>query len=123
MQAGCSAANSIATSDMALRLHSPFAEMSTEEKMEKKSHWLQANYHAKRTGDVPRLLPLVYDLPMRMLGANYGAQHGYLKAKGVHNQGRCTLKGWELHESDLAQMREKTTESIILNNYRRDLLS
>ena len=51
-----------------------FSEMSGDEKMEKKDEWLQANYHAKRTGDVPSLLPLIYNLPMRMLRGEYGGQ-------------------------------------------------
>ena len=91
-----------------------FAEMSTEEKLQKKSAWLRSNYHAKRTGNVPSLLPLVYDLPMRMLGGNYGAQHSSLKEKGVFNQGHCLLKGWELHEDDLAQVQASEKKSIIL---------
>ena len=91
-----------------------FADMSTEEKLAKKSAWLRSNYHAMRTGGVPSLLPLVYDLPLRMLGANYGAQHSGLKEQGVHNQGRGLLKGWELHESDMAQVRASESKSIIL---------
>ena len=50
-------------------------------KMEKKTRWIQANSHALRTGDVPSLLPLVYDLPMGLLGGNYGAQHKHSKDK------------------------------------------
>jgi hypothetical protein len=90
-----------------------FLDMTLEEKLEKKDRWLEANYHAKRTGDVPSLLPLVYDLRMRMLGGNYGAQHGSLKEKGEHNQGRCTLKSWEIHEKDKAHVQTSTNESTI----------
>ena len=91
-----------------------FAEMSAEEKLEKKSAWLRSNYHAKRTGDVPSLLPLVYNLPMRMLGGNYGAEHSSLKARGVHNQGRCVLKGWELHEGDMALVQGSQVGGVVL---------
>ena len=58
-----------------------FADMSAYEKMENKARWLHAIYHARRTGDVPSLLPLVYGLLMRLLGGNYGAQHRRLKEK------------------------------------------
>lgn len=54
-------------------------DMSAEEKMERGARWHQANYHARRTGNVPSVLPLVYDLPMLLLGGNYEAQHGRLK--------------------------------------------
>jgi hypothetical protein len=59
---------------------------------------------------------LVYDLPLRFLSGNYGAQHASLKEKGVHNQGRCLLKGWELHDGDMAQVQASETKSIRLQN-------
>jgi hypothetical protein len=39
-----------------------FAEMSAEEKLEKKASWLRPHYHVKKTNGVPTLLPLVYNL-------------------------------------------------------------
>ena len=75
---------------------------------------MHSNYHAKRTGDIPSLLPLVRDLPMRLLSGNYGSLHSVLKEQGVHNQGRCILKGWELHESDKARLEARDLSSYIL---------
>ena len=67
--------------------------MSKDKKLEKKERWLQAIYHAKRTGDVPSLLSLVYNLPLRMLGGDYGGQQEAVKEAGVHNPGKWVLKG------------------------------
>jgi hypothetical protein len=91
-----------------------FAEMSAEEKLEKKSSWLRPRYHVKKTNGVPTLLPLVYNLPLKLLGADYGGQHTILKEKGVHNQGRCILKGWDLHESDAERVQASKDKSIVL---------
>jgi hypothetical protein len=93
-----------------------FSEMSSDEKMKKKEGWLQANYHAKRTGEVPSLLPLIYNLPMRMLRGEYGGQQTSLKEAGVHNQGRCLLKAWELHDCDLDLVKQSPSESIVLTS-------
>jgi hypothetical protein len=48
-----------------------------------------------------------------MLGADYGGQHASLTEKGVHNQGRCILKGWDLHESDAERVQASTDKSVI----------
>ena len=40
--------------------------------------------------------------------------HSVLKEQGVHNQGRCILKAWELHESDKARLATRDLSSYIL---------
>ena len=53
-----------------------FADLSMAEKIKRKRPWLHSHFHTRRTGGVPSLLPLCYDLPMRCQFANYGgARH------------------------------------------------
>ena len=49
-----------------------FAELTMPEKIKRKIPWLHPHFHTRRTGGVPSLLPLCYDLPMRCQFANYG---------------------------------------------------
>ena len=49
-----------------------FASLSVADKIKRKKPWLTAHFHVRRTGGIPSLLPLCYDLPMRCMFANYG---------------------------------------------------
>ncbi len=60
--------------------------------------------------------------PIRMLSASYGALHSSQKEKGVHNQGHCILKGWDLHESDVERVQASRDKSVVLENFLNDSL-
>ena len=49
-----------------------FADLSMNEKMQRKTPWLYPHLHARKTGGIPSLLPLCYDLPLRCRFGNYG---------------------------------------------------
>ena len=49
-----------------------FADLTMPEKIKRKTPWLHPHFHTRRTGGIPSLLPLCYDLPMRCQFANYG---------------------------------------------------
>ena len=49
-----------------------FADLTMPEKIKRKLPWLHPHFHTRRTGGIPSLLPLCYDLPMRCQFANYG---------------------------------------------------
>ena len=49
-----------------------FSDKSMDQKMHMKKRWLDPHFHTRRTGGVPSLLPVCYDLPMRCQFANYG---------------------------------------------------
>ena len=52
-----------------------FADLSMAEKVKRKSPWLHPHFHTRRTGGIPSLLPLCYDLPMRCTFADYGGRN------------------------------------------------
>ena len=94
--------------------HEAFSELTLKQKQEKKRGWLKPHFHAKRTGGIPSLLPLVYDLPLRLMSANYGSKWKALKSHGVFNQARGRLKGWELHDVDAARVQSHSELEIVL---------
>ena len=49
-----------------------FSDKSMAQKTQMKKRWLHPHFHTRRTGGIPSLLPLCYDLPMRCSFANYG---------------------------------------------------
>ena len=49
-----------------------FADLSMDQKIKRKKPWLHPHFHTRRTGGIPSLMPLCYDLPMRCQFANYG---------------------------------------------------
>ena len=65
-----------------------FADLTQEKKKERKRQWLNPKYNFRRTGCIPTLLPLCYDLPLRVMHGNYGGQSAELKAHGVYNQSK-----------------------------------
>ena len=62
-----------------------FADLTQEGRKERKRQWFNSKYHLRRTGCIPTLLPLCYDLPLRIMHGNYGGQSAELKAHGVYN--------------------------------------
>ena len=52
---------------------------------------------------------------------NYGGQSAELKAHGVYNQARCRLRGWELHQEDIARLKDCEDSEVILQNLPRRL--
>ena len=53
-----------------------FADLSTSDKIKRKHPWLHPHFHTRKTGGIPSLLPLCYDLPLRCQHADYGgSQH------------------------------------------------
>jgi hypothetical protein len=93
-----------------------FADLSAEEKREKKRRWLRPDYHARRTGGIPSLFPMVFDLPVRLNNADYGAKQKELKLHGVYNQARGRLRGWELHDEDLALLDRNAEAEVVLRH-------
>ena len=93
-----------------------FADLSFAEKVKRKKPWLSAHFHTRRTGGVPSLLPICYDLPVRCQFANYGGQSKKLKEHGIYTQARCRIRGWELHESDMQILEENTDPEVILQH-------
>jgi len=98
-----------------------FANLTQEEKKERKSKWFNSKFHLRRTGCIPTLLPLCYDLPLRVMHGNYGGQSAELKAHGVYNQARCRLRGWELHEIDAVRLIDSPESEVILLHLPRRL--
>ena len=77
---------------------------------------MHPRFHARRTGGIPSLLPLCYDLPLRLSFASYGARQKQLKDHGVYNQARCRVRGWELHETDAVRVKESNDPELILQH-------
>ena len=50
---------------------------------------------------------------------NYGSQSAELKAHGVYKQARCRLRGWELHEEDIARLKDCEESEVILQHLPR----
>ena len=90
-----------------------FADLSEAAKKKRKAPWIHPRFHARRTGGIPTLLPLCYDLPLKLLFASYGARQKELKEHGVYNQARCRVRGWELHETDAVRVKESSDPELI----------
>ena len=58
--------------------------------------------------------PLCYDLPLKLLFANYGGRQKELKEHGVYNQARCRVRGWELHELDAIRVKDSSDPELML---------
>ena len=71
-----------------------FSELSDREKRGRKAPWFHPRFHTRRTGGIPSLLRLCYDLPLKLLFAIYGGRQKELKEHGVYNQARCRVRGW-----------------------------
>ena len=99
-----------------------FAEESEAQKKDRKRNWFSSKIHLRRTGCIPTLLPLCYDLTLRVMHGNYGGQSAELKAHGVYNQTRCRLRGWELHETDIERLKDSQESEVILQHLPRRLL-
>ena len=89
-----------------------FDHYSKNDLAEMKERWLGPAYHARRTEGILSLLPVVYDMPMRVTlgnGRNF-------KDYGVHNGSRCRLKAWTLHAEDEITLKASNDEQVILGH-------
>ena len=62
------------------------------------------------------LLPLVQDLPMRM------TETIHVQDTRLYKHMRCTLKGWEVKETELEQIQNTTEPEVVLQRQPQSLL-
>jgi len=89
-----------------------FGDRNKKELEDLKRRWLQIGYHAKKTEGIMSLLPIAEDMPFRITcghGKNF-------KKYGIHNGARCRARGWELHEVDVARLKDNSDQEVVLTH-------
>lgn len=72
--------------------------------------WLQ--YHSKKTEGVLSLLPLCFNMPLKVTHS-----HGKdFKKYGIHNGASCVLKAWDLEPEDAQALEDETRGEVILKH-------
>ena len=74
---------------------------------QRRRDWVR--YHDQKTGGIMGLLPLVYDMPLRITETDHKRKH-----LGMFKNSRCRLFGWTLHPADQARYEECTSAQLVL---------
>ena len=89
-----------------------FSLYSEAELQKLKMKWLEPTYHAKKTEGVASLLPVVYDMPLKITSG----QAAHCREQGIYNGSRCRFRALDLHPEDRIRLTTTTAREFVLHH-------
>ena len=85
---------------------------SVQDLQKLKMKWLEPTYHAKKTEGVASLLPVVYDMPLKITSG----KAAHCREQGIYNGSRCRLRAVDVHEEDRKHLATTAETEVVLKH-------